>query len=342
MIRALLILAALLGSFTSASASFTSSYSLAYAESAKSCRVADEGNKCPRIGNALDRRVARSEITNQKSEITTWFYHGERDPQGGKDLNSPAGALGIGDGSHLIWKELRHASRNYDPDIPPPPITQIWYLNGESIDSWQARQVRTPGQLGYNTLQWFLSDRMGTIQAVPDPSGDVLESYDYSAFGVRTATGTVPDFVPNEIGFTGREHDSETGLIYYRARYMDPVLGRFISEDPIGFAAGDFNVGRYVGNGPLNSTDPYGQTATKDLATLMIRVTPTLNKLEAAYVKGGSGGMLYTITIIAQTPAGRASLTELRTVVNYILPRVNSAEAFNFLKMIQTRLNQIP
>jgi RHS repeat-associated protein len=89
-----------------------------------------------------------------------------------------------------------------------------------------------------------------------------------SAFGVRTATGTLPDFVPNEIGFTGREHDAATGLIYYRARYMDPVLGRFISEDPIKFEAGDFNVGRHVGNNPFGYFDSSGMMSTLESAKL--------------------------------------------------------------------------
>ena len=59
-------------------------------------------------------------------------------------------------------------------------------------------------------------------------------------------------------GFTGREQDAETGLDYYRARYYDASNGRFISEDPIGFNAGDANLYRYVGNSPTNYNDPSG------------------------------------------------------------------------------------
>ncbi|MCL6508391.1 MAG: RHS repeat-associated core domain-containing protein, partial [Bryobacteraceae bacterium] len=47
-------------------------------------------------------------------------------------------------------------------------------------------------------------------------------------------------------------------LYYYRARYYDPHTGRFLSEDPIGFAAGDSNLSRYVENGPTNWVDPTG------------------------------------------------------------------------------------
>jgi RHS repeat-associated protein len=58
--------------------------------------------------------------------------------------------------------------------------------------------------------------------------------------------------------FTGREWDPETGLYYYRARYYDPKIGRFISDDPIGLAGGDVNLYAYVGNRPLNLSDPFG------------------------------------------------------------------------------------
>ena len=50
----------------------------------------------------------------------------------------------------------------------------------------------------------------------------------------------------------------ELGLYYYRARYYDPLEGRFISKDPIGFAGGDVNVYRYVGNNSINFIDPLG------------------------------------------------------------------------------------
>ncbi|MCA9421817.1 MAG: RHS repeat-associated core domain-containing protein, partial [Nitrospira sp.] len=58
--------------------------------------------------------------------------------------------------------------------------------------------------------------------------------------------------------FTGRENDG-TGLFYYRARYYSPVIQRFISEDPIGFAGGDPNLYAYVFNNPVNLTDPEGE-----------------------------------------------------------------------------------
>ena len=75
---------------------------------------------------------------------------------------------------------------------------------------------------------------------------------------VGKVTGETNAAVDHLFGFTGREHDNESGLTYFRARYYDPVIGRFISEDPIGFAAGDVNVYRYVENSPTNAIDPSG------------------------------------------------------------------------------------
>ena len=104
-----------------------------------------------------------------------------------------------------------------------------------------------------------------------DVYGQVVESV-YDA-----ATQTTPGVVPSDITldgsllgslpqnppltrylFTGRERDSFTGLQFSRARFYDPNLGRFISEDPIGFGGGDVNLYGYVWNNPVNFYDPSG------------------------------------------------------------------------------------
>jgi RHS repeat-associated protein len=59
-------------------------------------------------------------------------------------------------------------------------------------------------------------------------------------------------------GFDGMEYDSVTGLYYDHARYYDAAIGRFVSQDPKGFAAGDTNLYRYVGNEPTVRTDTSG------------------------------------------------------------------------------------
>ncbi|MFN9604708.1 MAG: RHS repeat-associated core domain-containing protein, partial [Planctomycetota bacterium] len=58
--------------------------------------------------------------------------------------------------------------------------------------------------------------------------------------------------------YTGKQYDEATGLQHNWFRWYDPALGQWLSEDPLGFAAGDENVRRYVGNGVVDSIDPTG------------------------------------------------------------------------------------
>ncbi len=120
------------------------------------------------------------------------------------------------------------------------------YLNGAGIDN----KLRV--QTG-STVNYFLSDHLGSTNGLTDSSGNLTASTSYDAFG----NATNADF-PNRCQFTGREYDNFSGLHYYRARFYDGNLGRFISEDPIGFAGGDVNLYGYVKSKPLKYRDPRG------------------------------------------------------------------------------------
>ncbi len=78
----------------------------------------------------------------------------------------------------------------------------------------------------------------------------------YEAFGkVFSETSATVDTI---FGYTGRFYDDDTGLKWNTNRWYDPGVGQWISEDPIGFAAGDPNLYRYVGNSPEMFGDPSG------------------------------------------------------------------------------------
>ena len=121
------------------------------------------------------------------------------------------------------------------------------YLTGLGLD---AIFGRTAGG-GTNFLH---KDALGSVTLLTDGSGGVVNRYFYEPFGQTTVAGGAE----NPFQFTGREND-ETGLYYYRARYYDPILGRFLSENPIGFSGGDANLYAYVGNNPTNFIDPEGE-----------------------------------------------------------------------------------
>jgi RHS repeat-associated protein len=123
------------------------------------------------------------------------------------------------------------------------------YLYGTAVDQVLADETATG-------MVWALADNQGTVKDLVDNSGVVVNHITYDSFGkVVAQSSSGVDF---RYGYTGREQDGETGLDYYRARYYDASNGRFISEDPLGFDAGDTNIYRYVGNSPTYHTDPSG------------------------------------------------------------------------------------
>lgn len=102
------------------------------------------------------------------------------------------------------------------------------------------------------------NDSLGSVAAITDSTGAVEQTYDYDVFGViRSATGASG----NHYTFTGEESDA-SGLMYLRARYYDPTMGRFISRDPFPADAQDtqtINRYVYVKNNPTNYVDPSGE-----------------------------------------------------------------------------------
>lgn len=100
----------------------------------------------------------------------------------------------------------------------------------------------------------YLTDGLNSTLALVDSSGVVQTSYAYTPYGATTASGAAST---NAAQCTGRENDCN-GLYYYGARYYNPTLGRFISEDPLGLAAG---LNAYAADDPVDHNDPSGMIA---------------------------------------------------------------------------------
>ena len=121
-------------------------------------------------------------------------------------------------------------------------------LTGLDVDEYFGRSDAG----GTRTL---LADALGSILALTDSTGTIETQYTYEPFGATTVSGAGSE---SAFQYTSREFDG-TGLYYYRARYYHPTLQRFLSEDPIDFAGGDFNLYAYVANNPMGATDPTGE-----------------------------------------------------------------------------------
>jgi RHS repeat-associated protein len=156
--------------------------------------------------------------------------------------------------------------------------TVAHYAQGPGID--QALAMLRDGLVSY-----YHSDGLGSITSLTNPAGANLVTYAYDAFGNMTDSGG--NFV-NPYRYTGREWDGETGLYYYRARYYDPSIGRFISEDPIHFNGG-INFYRYADNAPTNWTDASG-LSPQDVQNLINSFNNTVNFLNHNGLRRPGGG----------------------------------------------------
>lgn len=105
-----------------------------------------------------------------------------------------------------------------------------------------------------------LADALGNTIALTDTSAAIQTTYRYEPYGSTTASGAASS---NTYKYTGREEDG-TGLYYYRARYYDPAIGRFISEDSLEFEGGSLNLYGYAAGSPIDLKDPLGLYAYED------------------------------------------------------------------------------
>jgi len=132
--------------------------------------------------------------------------------------------------------------------------TEATYVYGNGID-----EVLNMQRMGVNS--YYHEDDLGNIMAITNAAGAVVERYDYYDFGGPiflnangNPTGASASTIGNPYLFTGREYDPETGLYYYRTRYLDPAAGRFMSRDTIGIWGDSSNFGNgltYMANAPF-------------------------------------------------------------------------------------------
>ncbi len=138
---------------------------------------------------------------------------------------------------------------------------------------------------------YAMQDANWNVVAIADENGNIQERYTYTAYG--TPEFRDPDFTIDEGGtgydweylYTGRRLDDETSLYYYRARYYHAELGRFVSRDPVGFAAADFNLYRYLWNRPVILVDPRGLQPKKSCCGVEVgpHLRAMLKKVKAAF-----------------------------------------------------------
>jgi RHS repeat-associated protein len=155
---------------------------------------------------------------------------------------NPAKQGGVGTERFDVWADLNGSNS-----------LTTRYVRGDDVDQLLAR-IESGG-----AAAWILTDHLGSIVGASDGDGVLRVTMAYDGFGNMSSTSLTGSPLPvGRYQWTGREFDSETEFQYNRARYYDPQIGRWLSEDPLGFDAGDSNLYRYVHNEYTGARDPSG------------------------------------------------------------------------------------
>ncbi len=110
----------------------------------------------------------------------------------------------------------------------------------------------------------IVTDHLGSPRLVINvDTGVIAQQLEYDVFG-RVLSDSNPGFQP--FGFAGGLYDADTGLVHFGARQYDPVTGRWISADPLGFGGGSTNFFAYAFNDPVNRVDLVGLVTLEDVS----------------------------------------------------------------------------
>jgi len=180
------------------------------------------------LGNRIEKDVTVLQTTTTRFAYDGWKVH--------LDALDHAASY-TGNAKWDVWADL-DGSNNL--------LTR--YFRGDMVDQLFAR-------LDTTTRYWEFTDREGSIRTVIDSNSNVKDQISYDGWGNATQSNST---YAGRYLWTGREFDTETTLQYNRARSYDPASGRWLSQDPLGFDAGDTNLYRYIGNNPFTNTDPAG------------------------------------------------------------------------------------
>lgn len=231
--------------------------------------------------------------------------------------------VGYADGQHLVlfeydgdgnrvMKTVDGVRTNYVNDVSRP-LAQVLAtaMADGSVDQQYIYGLERVGlnDGGVSNWRYYLYDSpLRSVRSVLRTTGDIIASAEYDVFGAPVGA---LESAGQPFAYNGEANDAETGLIFLRARYYNPVLGRFLSSDPFGgyqFSSQSLNPYAYVANDPVNLIDPLGLTWYGDMwdvlgesmwTTATIAENASILYLGAAVLTIPASGTVFGVTIPA-------------------------------------------
>jgi RHS repeat-associated protein len=205
------------------------------------------------------------------------------------------------------------------------------YLTGDNPNEMVARWRPADG------TAWYLTDHLGTVRDITNAAGAVVDHLDYDSFG-NVVAETNPS-AGDRFRFTGQQYEAVTGLYSTLERFYSPQMGRFLTQDPLGIAAGDTTLYRYVFNSPQNVNDPFGLIAASE---------DTITEFQSANVPGytaqQSAELIEAEATIARTesqlPILQQRLLDVRQIPGILESMEGQARIANIEALIETAEGQ--
>jgi RHS repeat-associated protein len=206
-------------------------------------KVVTKGNTADTWEYAYDLLNQLEQVKKNGVTVSSYIY----DPNGFRVEK-------VGSKGRIDYVPLLNGEVGYRKEFSSGKEYSFIYVGGQHL-------ARVNGVIGGDGKKFFYhNDHLGTALAIVDEDGKKIVERDFAPFGERLqlkendATGSDED----DSAFTGKDWDTDIELYYYNARWYDPEIGRFTSEDSV---ADDPNLYSYCFNNPVNRIDPTGHFA---------------------------------------------------------------------------------